>query len=106
MPLTTLDERTALLVVDLQNGALARPAAPHTAHDVIARAAELARAFRGHGLPVVLTRFTAAPDGSDATPGRTDEHTLQRVFPLLGETGTTAEIIVLLARTRTSPVAE
>ncbi|HEX6358368.1 isochorismatase family protein [Actinophytocola sp.] len=70
--LTILDERTALVVVDLQNGFLARPAAPHTAQDVIARAAELAEAFRAASLPVVLVRYTVAADGSDATPGRTD----------------------------------
>lgn len=72
MPLTTLDDRTALVVVDLQNGVLARPAAPHTAQDVIGRAAELADAFRAHGLPVALVRFTHAADRSDAAPGRTD----------------------------------
>jgi nicotinamidase-related amidase len=70
--LTTLDERTALVVVDLQNGVLARPAAPLTAAEVIGRVTELANAFRANGLPVVLIRFTAAADGSDATPGRTD----------------------------------
>lgn len=32
--LTTLDERAALIVVDLRNGALAQPAAPHPAKDV------------------------------------------------------------------------
>lgn len=72
MPLTTLDERTALVVVDLQNGVLARPTAPHPAAEVIGRTKELADAFRTKGLPVVLVRFTAAADGSDATPGRTD----------------------------------
>jgi nicotinamidase-related amidase len=72
MPLTTLDERTALVVVDLQNGVLARPATPHPAQDVIARTAELADAFRARGLPVVLIRFTTAADGSDGTPGRHD----------------------------------
>lgn len=72
MPLTTIDERTALVVVDLQNGVRARPAAPHPVDDVIARTGELAEAFRTYGLPVVLVRFTTAADGSDATPGRTD----------------------------------
>ncbi|MET1072137.1 MAG: isochorismatase family protein [Umezawaea sp.] len=72
MPITTLDDHTALVVVDLQNGALGRPAAPHPVQDVIARTADLAAAFRSHGLPVVLVRFTTAADGSDATPGRTD----------------------------------
>lgn len=72
MPLTTLDERTALVVVDLQNGFLARPAAPHTAQDVITRVVELADVFRANGLPVVLVRYTVGADGADATPGRTD----------------------------------
>ncbi|WNV88256.1 isochorismatase family protein [Umezawaea sp. Da 62-37] len=72
MPLTTLDDHTALVVVDLQNGVLSRPTAPHTAQEVIARAVDLAAAFRSHGLPVVLVRFTTAADGADATPGRTD----------------------------------
>jgi nicotinamidase-related amidase len=72
MPPTTLDERTALVVIDLQNGALARSTAPLPAAEVIGRARELADAFRAKGLPVVLVRFTSAADGSDATPGRTD----------------------------------
>lgn len=72
MPLTTLDDRTALVVVDLQNGVLARPSAPHTAQDVISRAVELAGAFRANGLPVALVRFTHADDRSDVAPGRTD----------------------------------
>jgi nicotinamidase-related amidase len=72
MPLTTLDERTALVVVDLQNGVRARPTAPHAAQDVIARTSALAGTFRAAGLPVVLVRFTVAEDGSDATPGRAD----------------------------------
>ncbi|MCF4123635.1 isochorismatase family protein [Antribacter sp. KLBMP9083] len=72
MPVTQLDDRTALVVVDLQNGFRARPTAPHAADDVIARNVELAAAFRARGLPVVLTRFTFAADGSDAARGRTD----------------------------------
>ena len=72
MPLTTLDERTALVVVDLQNGVLGRPGTPYSAQEVIARTVELASAFRERGLPVVLVRFTIAADGSDGTPGRTE----------------------------------
>jgi nicotinamidase-related amidase len=72
MALTTLDERTALVLIDLQNGILAAPTTPHTAPEVVARAAELADAFRTHGAPVVLVRVTSAADGSDATPGRTE----------------------------------
>ncbi|WP_112137224.1 isochorismatase family protein [Glycomyces dulcitolivorans] len=72
MPVTSLDNRTALLVIDLQKGSAARPTAPHPLPEVIARTATLAEAFRAQDLPVILTRFTFNADGSDATPGRTD----------------------------------
>ncbi|MFC8600421.1 hydrolase [Isoptericola sp. NPDC057191] len=72
MPLTTLDPRTALVVVDLQAGILAMPVEPHAADAVLARSVQLADAFRARDLPVVLVRVTAASDGSDAVPGRTD----------------------------------
>ncbi|MFF3306681.1 hydrolase [Streptomyces sp. NPDC002952] len=72
MTLTTLDPRTALVVIDLQNGIVATPTAPLGGAEVVARAVELAGAFRAHGLPVVLVRITAAADGADAVPGRTE----------------------------------
>ncbi|GAB2463788.1 hydrolase [Xylanimonas ulmi] len=72
MPVTALDPRTALIVVDLQAGIAGSPTAPHAAADVVARSARLADAFRAQGLPVVLVRVTARPDGADAVPGRTD----------------------------------
>ncbi|MDM7856318.1 isochorismatase family protein [Cellulomonas alba] len=72
MALTTLDDRTALVVIDLQNGIAGRPTQPHAAQDVVARTARLAAAFRAHGLPVVLVRVATAPDGADAAHGRTE----------------------------------
>jgi len=72
MTFTTLDPRTALVVIDLQAGILAAPVEPHPADAVVARNVELAEAFRARDLPVVLVRVTAAPDGADAVPGRTD----------------------------------
>lgn len=81
MPVTALDDRTALVVIDLQRGGALRPAAPHPVADVIARSAALAEAFRSRGLPVVLTRFTFAADGADAAPGRTDLGGGPRVLP-------------------------
>ncbi|GAA1674346.1 hydrolase [Glycomyces endophyticus] len=72
MPITVLDDRTALLVIDLQKGSAARPTAPHPLSQVIDHTITLADAFRAHHLPVFLTRFTFSPDGADATPGRTD----------------------------------
>ena len=70
MTVTAIDERTALVVIDLQNGIVGGSTAPHAAADVVARAVRLADAFRAHGLPVVLVRVTAAPDWSDFAPGR------------------------------------
>ena len=71
MTLTTLDPHTALVLVDLQNGIVGAPTAPHTGPEVVTRAA-LADAFRAHGQPVVLVRVTTAADGADAAPGRTE----------------------------------
>lgn len=72
MPVTTLDPRTALVVIDLQAGIVAAPVTPIPSADVVARTAELADAFRTHSLPVVLVHVTTSADGADAVPGRTD----------------------------------
>ncbi|MFE5175717.1 hydrolase [Streptomyces sp. NPDC056634] len=72
MALTTLDERTALVVIDLQKGIVGAPTTPYTGTEVVARSVELADAFRSHGLPVVLVRVSAAADGADAVPGRNE----------------------------------
>jgi nicotinamidase-related amidase len=65
MSLTTLDQRTALLVVDLQEGIVSLPTVHPAAH-IVGRAASLAKAFRAHGLPVVLINVAGG------APGRTD----------------------------------
>jgi nicotinamidase-related amidase len=72
MALSTLDPRTALVLIDLQHGILATPTVPHGTTEVVARAGELAEAFRSHGLPVVLVRVSFAADGADMMPGRTE----------------------------------
>ncbi|MEU4142507.1 hydrolase [Streptomyces parvulus] len=72
MAVTTLDPRTALVVIDLQAGIVAAPVRPHTSADVVARSVELADAFRARDLPVVLVRVSFAADGADAVPGRTE----------------------------------
>jgi nicotinamidase-related amidase len=58
--------RCALVVIDLQRGIVAAPAAPRAAAEVVGRAAELARAVRAAGGLVVLVRVTPSPDGKDA----------------------------------------
>ncbi|HEY0240361.1 MAG TPA: isochorismatase family protein [Friedmanniella sp.] len=65
MTLTTLDPTVALVVIDLQHGVVAIPAA-HPVADVVRRAADLAAAFRRAGQPVVLVNVTGG------APGRTD----------------------------------
>jgi nicotinamidase-related amidase len=65
MPLTTLDPKTALVVIDLQKGILSFPMA-HPSASVLDRASRLARAFRAKELPVVLVNVAGQ------APGRTD----------------------------------
>jgi nicotinamidase-related amidase len=66
MAVTTLDPQTALVVIDLQQGILALPAA-HPMDGVIRQSVALAEAFRRHGLPVVLVNVDAG------APGRTEQ---------------------------------
>jgi nicotinamidase-related amidase len=66
MAITTLDPATALLVIDLQNGILGYPTVRPVA-EIIANAAVLTRAFRSHGLPVVLVTV------GGGAPGRTED---------------------------------
>lgn len=65
MPLTTLDPVAALVSIDLQKGIISFPTV-HPAQEIVSHTAQLARAFRQRGLPVVLVNVTGA------APGRTD----------------------------------
>jgi nicotinamidase-related amidase len=67
MPVTTLDPKAALIVIDLQKGILSYPTV-HPIGEVLKHAAALAEAFRRHHLPVVLVNVKGG------APGRT-EHT-------------------------------
>lgn len=74
MALTTLDAKTALIVIDLQKGIVAFPVA-HSIAPVIEKAAAVTAAFRRHGLPVVLVNVTGG------APGRTDAPRMGGPFP-------------------------
>jgi nicotinamidase-related amidase len=74
MPVTTLDPKTALVVIDLQKGLVGLPTV-HPTKDVVKHAGELADAFRRHGLPVVLVNV----DGG--APGRAEQTRSNRDFP-------------------------
>ena len=74
MAVTTLDPKTALVVIDLQQGVVSMPAA-HPVADVVRHASALADAFRRHGLPVVLVNVAGG------APGRTEQASRMREFP-------------------------
>jgi nicotinamidase-related amidase len=74
MPLTKLDDTCALIVIDLQKGIVGMPTV-HPVGEIIARSAQLARAFRERGLPVVLVNV------SGMAPGRTDAGRPKFSFP-------------------------
>ncbi|HEY4008867.1 MAG TPA: isochorismatase family protein [Acidobacteriaceae bacterium] len=63
MALTHLDEKSALIVIDLQKGITGFV---ESATEIVAKSAELARAFRAKGLPVVLVNVAGR------APGRTE----------------------------------
>lgn len=65
MPLTAIDPRTALVVIDMQKGIVSLPLV-HPAGQIVDNAARLARAFRTAGQPVVLVNVNGG------APGRTD----------------------------------
>jgi nicotinamidase-related amidase len=58
-------KRTALVLIDLQRGIMARQTAPHSAADVLARSNQLAKRFREAGAPVVLVNVSFSPTGED-----------------------------------------
>ena len=62
MPVTTLDPKTALIVIDLQKGILTYPTTPPVT-EVLKKAAELTAAFRRHQLPVVLVNALGRAPG-------------------------------------------
>jgi nicotinamidase-related amidase len=74
MPLTKLDPMPALVVIDLQKIVLGVPTV-HPIAEIVGRTAQLARAFRERGLPVVLV------NASGLAPGRTDAGPPKFSFP-------------------------
>jgi len=56
---------TALVLIDLQKGIVARPLAPYTGAEVVKNALTLADRFRAAGAPVVLVNVGWSPDFKD-----------------------------------------
>lgn len=69
MPVTTIDDKTALIVVDLQKGIVNLPTV-HPIAGVIERSCALINAFRQHGLPVVLVNVAGGAPGRTEQPPR------------------------------------
>ena len=67
MPAITLDERVALVLIDLQKGILALPTLL-SPDDIKNRARRLAAAFRASTLPVVRVKLAFSADGGDLRP--------------------------------------
>jgi nicotinamidase-related amidase len=66
LPVTTLDPKTALIIIDLQKGIVGLPAA-HPVEGVVQNASRLAEAFRRKRPPVVLVNVNGG------APGRTEQ---------------------------------
>jgi len=63
MALTTLDAKTALIVIDLQHGIVRLPVTPLAADVVIERCAQLVDAFHAKNLPVVKVNVAGGAPG-------------------------------------------
>ncbi|HEX3811121.1 MAG TPA: isochorismatase family protein [Rhizomicrobium sp.] len=74
MAVTTLDPKTALIVVDLQKGILSRVDA-NALSGVVKQSVALLDAFRTHKLPVVLVNVTGV------APGRNEQPRMPASFP-------------------------
>jgi nicotinamidase-related amidase len=72
MAITTIDPNTALVVIDLQKGIVAYPAA-HPVADMIEHTNALTGACRSHGLPVVLVNVSGGAPGRNGQPRSSQE---------------------------------
>jgi nicotinamidase-related amidase len=74
LAVTTLDPKSALIIIDLQKGIVAYPTI-HPIKEVVNNASQLASAFRAKNLPVILVNVNAG------APGRTEQPMRAGNFP-------------------------
>ncbi len=72
---------TALVLIDLQEGILPFGLGPHSARDVVARAAKLAQQFRAANAPVILVRVGWSADFAEALKQPVDTQHAAAVLP-------------------------
>lgn len=72
MSFTINKEKTALVVIDLQKGIVARDTKPHPSSKVIENAKKLAETFRKNSMQVFLVHVTFSADGKDRLNPITD----------------------------------
>ncbi|WP_336993471.1 hydrolase [Lelliottia amnigena] len=78
----TLDAtKTALVVIDLQEGILPFAGGPHAAADVVSRSARLAEKCRENGSPVVMVRVGWSADFAEAPKQPVDAQTPGQALP-------------------------
>ena len=78
----TLDAtKTALVVIDLQEGILPFAGGPHAAADVVSRSARLAEKCRENGSPVVMVRVGWSADFAEALKQPVDAQTPGQALP-------------------------
>ncbi|HET7433999.1 MAG TPA: hydrolase [Thermoanaerobaculia bacterium] len=66
-------QTTALIVIDLQHGIVARDTAPHAAKDVVARVARLSSRMRDAGATIVFVRVAFSADDRDRLKAHADQ---------------------------------
>ncbi len=93
MPVTALDKRTALVIIDLQKGIAAFPVVPGTGAEVITRSTTLVDAFRKAGQPIVFVNVVPAPSREDhradaKMPARQFSPDWAEIVPELGAANT------------------
>ena len=80
-PFSLDPKTTALVLIDLQRGIVARDTKPYTSAEVVERAARLARRFRESGALVVLVHVAFASDLSDRLNPAADSPTPATPLP-------------------------
>ena len=93
MTVNGLDDRIALVLIDLQVGTTSNPTA-HPVAEVLARASELLETFRSRKLPVVIATVDGTPAGQTAYGAGAREFPEAFSTPVPGFVPTTGDLTV------------